>query len=103
MGRITSSPGGVALSDVLAEWNAGIVRSSEFITDPDGYRLKVARLATLAHRQRQVSDEELNEMLELTDAARLWALTELEEADAIGLFAGGAYIEEGMQVLKGVG
>jgi hypothetical protein len=34
-------------------------------------------LAMLAHRRRQVGPDELSDMLELSDAARLWGLVEL--------------------------
>lgn len=70
----------------LAEWQSGINRSDEFISDPDGYRDGLADLAMLAYERRQVDSGELSEMLELTDAARLWALIEYEEAYEIGLF-----------------
>ena len=40
----------------------------------------------LAHERRQVRSDELSEMLELADAARLWGLVEWEEADGAGLF-----------------
>ena len=39
-----------------------------------------------AHECRQVRSDELSEMLELADAARLWGLVEWEEADGAGLF-----------------
>lgn len=44
----------------------------------------------LAHGRRQIDSCELSEMLEQSDAARLWALSELEEADAVGLFCNDA-------------
>ncbi|WP_256601471.1 MULTISPECIES: hypothetical protein [unclassified Pseudomonas] len=59
-------------------------------------------LAMRACAARQIGPEELNEMLELVDAGRDWALIELEEADAIGLFRGGSE-EDGMQVFRGKG
>ena len=70
----------------LADWEAAIKLSTDLITNPeDGWR-KLVALAKLARRRNQVSAEEYSEMLELTDAARLWALTEWEEAHAAGLF-----------------
>lgn len=39
----------------------------------------------LAHKRRQVCSGELSEMLELADAAKLWALIEWEDAESIGL------------------
>ena len=40
----------------------------------------------LAHERLQVSSDELSDMLELADAARLWGLVEWEEADGVGMF-----------------
>lgn len=57
------------------------------ITDPEGQAAKLVGLALLASRRGQVSRDELNEMIELCDAARLWALTEWEEAERLGIFA----------------
>ncbi|MDH0749543.1 hypothetical protein N5D61_24770 [Pseudomonas sp. GD03842] len=90
------------LNNPLAEWRAGIRQSCEFITDPDGFRRKLSAFAVQACAARQVGPEELNEMLELVDAGRDWALIELEEADAIGLFGGGG-AKDGMQVFRGKG
>lgn len=59
----------------------------DLITDPEGMLRKLDELAMLAHRRRQVGDEDLGEMLETSEAARLWALTELEEACRLGLFS----------------
>ncbi|MBF8793629.1 hypothetical protein IRZ70_12510 [Pseudomonas monteilii] len=56
------------------------------ITDPDGRAAVLDEMAYAAHRRREVSSENLVDMLELSEAARLWALTEHEEAWAIGLF-----------------
>lgn len=57
----------------------------------------------LARRRNQVCAEELNEMLELSDAARLWGLLEWEEAELIGLFDGGRLPEDGIQIIRGRG
>ncbi|ENY79689.1 hypothetical protein C206_00980 [Pseudomonas putida TRO1] len=56
------------------------------VTDPDGRAAVLDEMAYAAHRRREVSSENLVDMLELSEAARLWALTEHEEAWAIGLF-----------------
>ncbi len=57
------------------------------VTDPDGRAAVLDEMAYAAHRRREVSSENLVDMLELSEAARLWALTEHEEAYHIGLFS----------------
>ena len=90
--------------DPLAAWRSAIKSRDDLITDPEGQRAKLVGLAMLAGRMRQVGEEELNEMIELSDAARLWALVEWEEAERIGLFSGGAsHLSDGLQVIKGKG
>lgn len=74
----------------LADWQAAINQRFDLITDPERQRSKLVGLAMLAHGRRQVDSDELSEMLEQSDAARLWALSELEEAGAIGLFCNDA-------------
>lgn len=92
------------VADPLAEWQAGIKQPCDFVADPEGYRLKLAALAMLAHRQRQVDMGELNEMLELTDAGKEWALLEWEEAYRIGLFPEKVPDpKDGLQIIKGRG
>ncbi|MCE5979043.1 hypothetical protein [Pseudomonas sp. JR33AA] len=56
------------------------------VTDPDGRAAVLDEMAYAAHRRCEVSSENLVDMLELSEAARLWALTEHEEAYHIGLF-----------------
>ncbi|MCE5979033.1 hypothetical protein [Pseudomonas sp. JR33AA] len=56
------------------------------VTDPDGRAAVLDEMAYAAHRRREVSSENLVDMLELSEAARSWALMEFEEACHIGLF-----------------
>lgn len=70
------------------------------VTDPDGRAAVLDEMAYAAHRRREVSSENLVDMLELSEAARLWALTEHEEAWAIGLFVGSEPDQPGWKVLK---
>ena len=62
----------------------------DLVTAPEGHCRKLVDMAMLAHKRRQVCSGELSEMLELSDAARLWGLVEWEEAEAIGLLNGEA-------------
>ncbi|NNB02520.1 hypothetical protein [Pseudomonas fragi] len=72
----------------LAEWRAASKQHFDLVTDPEAHWRKLVDLAMLAHECRQVRSDELSEMLELSDAARLWGLVECEEADRVGLFLG---------------
>ncbi|MGG3795500.1 hypothetical protein ABEU86_14620 [Pseudomonas paraversuta] len=60
-----------------------------------------AYLALLAHERRQVRSDELSEVLELADAPRLWALSQLEEAEVIGLFEiGGQNVSDMLPIFR---
>ena len=74
------------VGDPLAEWQALIKQRFDLVTDPEGHWRKLVDLAMLAYERHQVRSDELSEMLELADAARLWGLVEWEEADGVGLF-----------------
>jgi hypothetical protein len=92
-----SSRGGVGLvENPLADWRVAIKARDDLVTDPEAHRRKLVELAMLARRRNQVSAEELNEMLERSDAARLWGLLEWEEAELIGIFDGGRCLEDGI-------
>ena len=56
------------------------------MADPDGRAAVLDEMAYAAHRRREVSAENLVDMLELSEAARAWGLTEFELAYHIGLF-----------------
>ena len=75
------------VDDPLAEWQAAIKQHFDLVTDPEAQWRKLVDLAMLAHKRRQVCSGELSEMLELSDAAKLWGLVEWEEAEAIGLIS----------------
>ena len=70
----------------LAEWRAASKQHFDLVTDPEAHWRKLVDLAMFAYERRQVHSDELSEMLELADAARLWGLVEWEEADGVGLF-----------------
>lgn len=67
-------------------WLAELDDRFSLITDPDGRAAALNEMAYAAHRLREVDDSVLADMLELVEAAKLWALAEHEEASAIGLF-----------------
>ena len=74
------------VEDPLAEWHAASKQRFDLVTDPESHWRKLVDLAMLAYERHQVRSDELSEMLELADAARLWGLVEWEEADGVGLF-----------------
>lgn len=57
------------------------------VTDPDGRTALLDEMDYAAHRRREVSAENLIDMLELSEAARAWGLMEIDEAFHIGLFS----------------
>jgi len=83
-------------------WVAELDDQTALVTDPDGRAAVLSEMAYAARRRRDIDDDTLVDMLELAEAARLWALMEHEEAWALGLF--GDYPQEhpgGAQVMKG--
>ena len=74
------------VKDPLADWQAASKQHFDLVTDPEGHWRKLVDLAMFAYDRRQVRSDELSEILELADAARLWGLVEWEEADGVGLF-----------------
>ncbi|MNJ62280.1 hypothetical protein D3C77_581170 [compost metagenome] len=67
-------------------WLAELNDRYSLVTDPDGRAEVLNEMAYAAHRRREVDDGVLVDMLEIVEAAKLWALIEHEEASAIGLF-----------------
>lgn len=60
-------------------WLAELNDQPALLTDPDGRAAVLAELAISAHRRSDVDEDQLADMLEFTEAARLWALIEHEE------------------------
>lgn len=73
------------MGGLLAAWLAELNDHSELITDPDGRVAVLCEMAYAAHRRGEVDSAQLSEMLEFADSARLWALTEHEEAWVLGI------------------
>ncbi|CAB5718430.1 Uncharacterised protein [Pseudomonas putida] len=67
-------------------WLAELNDQVALVADPDGRAAVLSEMAYAAHRRQEIDDGDLVDMLELAEAARLWALVEHEEAWAIGLF-----------------
>lgn len=60
-------------TDLPAAWLAELNDQSELVMDPDGRASVLSELAMAAHRRLEVTAEQLSDMLEFTEAARLWA------------------------------
>jgi hypothetical protein len=60
-------------------WLAELDDQPALLTDPDGRAAVLVELAFSAHRRSDVDADQLADMLEFTEAARLWALIKHEE------------------------
>jgi hypothetical protein len=72
----------------LSEWEKGIKDQMAFLAESDQHRNKMLGLAHEAYRVRAIDSDQLSDMLEWLDSARVWAEVELSEAERIGLFVG---------------
>lgn len=59
-------------------WVAELDDQTALVTDPDGRADVLSEMAYAARRRRDIDDDTLVDMLELAEAARLWALTDVE-------------------------
>lgn len=57
-----------------AAWLAELNDQPALLTDPDGRAAVLVELAFSAQRRSDVDADQLADMLEFTEAARLWAL-----------------------------
>lgn len=64
----------------LAELN-----DHSLVTDPDGRARVLTEMAFAARRRDEVGADELSEMLEFVESARLWALVENEPDEGLEL------------------
>lgn len=60
-------------------WLAELDDRFALVADPDGRAAVLNAMAYAAHRRREVDNGDLVDMLELAEAARLWALDESEK------------------------
>jgi hypothetical protein len=59
-------------------WVAELDDQVALLEDPDGRAAVLSEMAYAARRRREVDDGDLVDMLELAEAARLWAVDESE-------------------------
>ena len=79
----TRSHGGVVrwalmATDLPQAWLAELNDQTALVADPDGRAAVLSEMAYAGHRRKEVDDGDLVDMLELAEAARLWALDESE-------------------------
>lgn len=90
------------MAGIPQAWVGELDDQTALVTDPDGRAAVLSEMAYAARRRRDIDDDTLVDMLELAEAARMWALMEHEQAWALGLF--GDYPQDhpgGAQVMKG--
>lgn len=61
-----------------AGWMAELSDQAALLADPDGRAAVLAELAMAAHRRGDLDENQLSDMLEYAESARLWALLEHE-------------------------
>lgn len=66
------------MTDLPRAWIDELNDQFALVCDPDGRAAVLSEMAKAAHRRREVGEGELVDMLELAEAARLWALVEHE-------------------------
>ncbi|MFF7860806.1 hypothetical protein [Pseudomonas monteilii] len=59
-------------------WLAELNDQVALVADPDGRAAVLDQMTYAARRRREVDDGDLVDMLEIVEAARLWALDESE-------------------------
>ena len=92
------------MAGIPQAWALELDDKTALVTDPDARAAVLSEMAYAARRRRDIDDDTLVDMLELAEAARMWALMEHEEAWALGLF--GDYPQDhpgGAQVIQGLG
>ncbi|MCE0756624.1 hypothetical protein LU683_27475 [Pseudomonas asiatica] len=55
-------------------WLAELNDQTALVADPDGRAAVLSEMAYAAHRRQEIDESDLVEMLEMAEAARLWAL-----------------------------
>ena len=61
-------------TDLPQAWVAELDDQVALVADPDGRAAVLSEMAYAAHRRKEIDEGDLVDMLELAEAARLWAL-----------------------------
>lgn len=72
---MTTQPEDVRVK-TLADWNTMADDRNALLSNPDGHTKTLTAMAYAAYREKQITDDDLCEMLELVDAAYEWAAEE---------------------------
>ena len=72
-------------TDLPQAWVAELDDQVALVEDPDGRAAVLSEMAYAAHRRRDVDDDDLVDMLELAEAARLWALEHDQSCGPLGV------------------
>ncbi|BBH46883.1 hypothetical protein KU43P_33600 [Pseudomonas sp. KU43P] len=92
------------MSQLPRAWLDELNDECALVTDPDGRAAVLSEMAKAAHLRREVDSDQLCEMLEFAESARLYGLNEHEDMYATGLFRHHEPLPEwGNQMIKGVG
>lgn len=70
-------------------WLADLKDRGSWITDPDGWASALSARAMEMHGRCEIASANLADMLEMVEAGRWWALSEIEEAFDLGIFIEG--------------
>ncbi|NWC84272.1 hypothetical protein HX798_28925 [Pseudomonas putida] len=62
------------VTELPAAWLAELNDQTALIADPDGRAAILSTMAFSAHRRCEVDSDQLADMLEFAEAARLWGL-----------------------------
>lgn len=66
-------------------WVSELDDQVALLEDPDGRAAVLSEMAYAAHRRQEIDDGDLVEMLELAEAARLWALEYHQSGSPLGV------------------
>ncbi|WP_085622036.1 MULTISPECIES: hypothetical protein [unclassified Pseudomonas] len=66
-------------------WLAELDDQVALVADPDGRAAVLSEMAYAARRRREIDEGELVDMLELAEAARLWALEHDHSGGPLGV------------------
>lgn len=66
------------MAELPQAWLAELNDQVALVADPDGRAAVLSEMACAAHRRKEIDEGDLVDMLELAEAARLWALDESE-------------------------
>ncbi|WP_411959436.1 hypothetical protein ACK56M_10240 [Pseudomonas sp. s4] len=61
-------------TDLPQAWLAELDDQVALVEDPDGRAAVLSEMAYAAHQRQEIDEGDLADMLELAEAARLWAL-----------------------------